>query len=90
MGRPIAIALTGLILVGCAGFDAAEGVIESKVDKGVDELIERVCKGPIDVAVRTAKRHPALMRAAFDECPDTYGYLRDMILSEFVRKGTTP
>ncbi len=88
MSKPIAIALSALILAGCAGFDAAEGVIEARVDEGVDRLIERICKGHIDIAVRTLKRHPSLIHAAFEECPDTYGFLRDMILSEFVRKGS--
>ena len=88
-------AMIAAILAGCtpnqtAALDAAELVVESRVDVSVDRLIKRICKGPIDVAVRTAERYPAIGRAMFDTCPETYGRLRAMIFADALNRMSRP
>ena len=91
----ILAAMIAAILAGCtpnqeAALDAAELVVENRVDHSVDRLIQRICKGPIDVAVRTAERYPAVGRAMFDTCPETYGRLRAMIFADALQRLARP
>ena len=67
-------------------FDAAETVVENRVDGVVDRVINRICSAPIDVAVRAAERHPALARSIFDLCPETYGRLRQMLFMDALQR----
>lgn len=78
--------LAALLLIGCtpAG-EAAEAALENRVDEFIDYTVERLCDGPIDIAVRTAERYPALMTAAFEVCPNTYGKIRDAVLAGVAR-----
>lgn len=89
--KTIVLAGVVLLLAACSpAFQAAEKAVETRVDAGVDVLIERMCKGPVDVAIRTFERHPALGRAAFEVCPETYGRLRAMLLDDAIERVTRP
>ena len=83
MFKPLLAVVAAAVLAGCtpAG-KAAEAVIEQKVDAVIDETIHRVCNGPVDIAVRTFARHPALEGAIFELCPDTYGRIKSAALRE--------
>lgn len=76
-----------LVLAGCtptanAVIDAGEVVVEKKVDAAIERGINRVCKGPVDVMIRSAETYPALIPFVVESCPDTYGRLRDMMVTD--------
>ena len=72
-----------LLLVGCspslnAAIDAGEAAASQKVDTTIARGIDRVCKGPIDITLRTAEAYPGLIPFMIQSCPETYGRLKLM------------
>ncbi len=89
MSKPIVLLLGALILGACSffgpGLTATEAVLEEKVDEGINSAIKRMCKGPVDIAVRTFKNHPTIHITAIAECPDTFGWLAAQVLAQDAR-----
>lgn len=84
---PWTIAVAMLALVACsptqnAVVDAAEAVVEQRVDNIVVRGVNRMCKAPIDVVMRAAASFPGLIAFAVASCPETYGALRSMLVAQ--------
>lgn len=67
--RLIAIAATALLLTACASYlDDPE--VEATVDEGVQEVLKRLCRLPLDVMARNIGDNPNLASAAYLACPE--------------------
>ncbi len=88
--KPIVLVLATLALASCTdasrtALDAAEAIAEKKIDEGIDRAVARMCNSPVDIAVRTFKRHPLAHTVAIAECPDTFGWLAAQVQAKTAR-----
>lgn len=87
--RGLAMVLLVVLVAGCDALGNAKafekGVVEPRVDQAYDEILERLCKMPVDIQRRALDRKTMTVQSLIEICAD-WRAIRDAMLGEQARE----